>query len=121
MARGQNGKGRNGNVPAESTTSLAIRTRRHGKQRENAGCIDSPVYWAWVPDRSIYQDIMDEILDGVSAEVKLRIAAIIKVCKSKKLTDDGKQQKRRIMEKLFVHREITLVHVYICTCLCCPC
>ena len=79
------------------------------------------LYWAWVPDRSIYQDIMDEILDGVSAEVKLRIAAIIKVCKSKKLTDDGKQQKRRIMEKLFVHREITLVHVYICTCLCCPC
>ncbi len=72
------------------------------------------MYWAWIPDKDcyIYQDIYDSKVASLPTKAKLQIKNIIRVCKTKKLTEDGQKRKDRIVERLFVKRDSTLVHVY---------
>ena len=72
------------------------------------------LYWSWLPkeERATYQDILDNITAALPKKDLARLAAIIKLCKEKKLTDDGKAQKHRVVQKLFYTRENTFLYIY---------
>ena len=68
-------------------------------------------YWAWLPasDQYLYNDILESIMGSASQEAQHSIRELHKKLKDKRLTDDGKNRKKRVVEKLFYLRTKTIL------------
>ena len=66
-------------------------------------------YWAWMPpnDRDAYKVFVDNIVDPLSREARNAIKEIQSKLRVKKLTEDGKKRKQRIVEKIFYQKSKT--------------
>ena len=68
-------------------------------------------YWAWLPkdDLSVYKDIVTPLTENLSTEAKDSIKQTQKKLREKKLTEDGKNRKQRLVKGFFYHRDSTLL------------
>ena len=66
-------------------------------------------YWTWLPDKEKenYDEIIQVILKDVSPMARQLICNVQQNCLAKNLTEDGKQKKMRIVEKVFFKRDKT--------------
>ncbi|XP_041456680.1 uncharacterized protein LOC121408975 isoform X2 [Lytechinus variegatus] len=73
------------------------------------------MYSAWLPrnEREVYQSVLDEIMEGVSTSNLSKLSKIIKVCREKNLTEDGRKRKKRIVERIFYTRIDTFIHIHL--------
>ena len=71
------------------------------------------LYHSWVEKgmKSVYRDDVDVHVKECSERAQNRISIIQKNCAKKKLTEAGLERKKRIVEKLFYHRQVTELHL----------
>ena len=58
-------------------------------------------------DKPVYQEVFDQVLEKAdcSEEAKERVRVIIKELEAKRMTDDGKARKERIVEKILIQEK----------------